>query len=108
MNSVLDTVKKMLGISKDYEHFDPDIIICINTSLAYLNQIGFTSKEFCITDSSTTWDDIFGEDKSIQEIKSYIGLKTRLLFDPPSNGTVKEAIEKNISELEWRINVATE
>jgi hypothetical protein len=108
MDSVLDTIKKMLGITKDYEYFDQDIIVCINTALAYLNQIGFITNQSMITDSSTTWNDIFGDKMNVQEIKSYIGLKTRLLFDPPTNGTIKEAIDNNLSELEWRINIDSE
>lgn len=105
MDSVLTSVKKLLGIDENYTHFDSDIVMHINSALLALKQIGGMDEYRTIEDKSDSWSDILAEHSDVEAIKTYIGLKVRLNFDPPTNGAVKEAIEKNISELEWRINV---
>lgn len=105
MKSILISVKKILGIDESYTHFDRDLIIHINAVMLNLKQIGVIDEYRSIEDESTEWTEIFLEHPEVEAIKTYIALKVRLLFDPPTNGTVKEAIEKNINELEWRINV---
>ena len=104
--SILNDIKKCLGIAKDYTHFDQDIIIHINTFLEVLYQIGVGKKGFIITDSSSTWTDFLGSDSQrLPAVRTYVYLRVRLLFDPPSNSFVTDSLKKNADELEWRLNV---
>ena len=109
MDSILTSIKKMLGIAEEYTPFDVDIILHINSVFMILNQLGVgPSSGFRIEDDSATWSD-FTEDKlDVEAVKSYIYLKVRLLFDPPSSSAAMESINRLISELEWRLNVAAE
>lgn len=107
MESILNSVKKMLGSTPDYEYFDQDIIIHINSVFGILNQMGVgPANPFEIADATATWDQ-FIDDSRINMVKSYMYLKVRLLFDPPT-GSVLEAMNRQISELEWRLNVAVD
>lgn len=109
MESILTSIKKMLGISEEYEHFDADITMHINSVLMALTQIGVGSPDgFAISDKSATWKEFIPEDQLIEAVKSYTYLKVRLLFDPPSSGTIIESYNKLASEYEWRINVLVE
>lgn len=106
--SILDSTKKTLGLSPDYDVFDPDIIMHINTVFSFLNQIGVGPSEgFMIEDATTTWDQ-FITDSRLNSIKSYIYLRVKLLFDPPATSFVLSAMKEQIQELEWRINVYRE
>lgn len=106
MDSILTSIKKLLGITEDYEHFDPDIIMHINTVLVILNQLGVGDENgFAIEDKTATWQDFLGDDNRLNLIKSYVHLKVRLLFDPPQSSVVRDAINNMISELEFRISV---
>ena len=109
MDSILTSIKKMLGIAEEYTPFDIDIISHINSVFMILNQLGVgPSAGFRIEDDSATWSD-FTEDKlDVEAVKSYIYLKVRLLFDPPSSSAAMESINRLISELEWRLNMAAE
>lgn len=107
MDSILTSVKKMLGITEEYKHFDPDLIIHINSVLSILTQIGVgPSGGFAITDDSETWSSLTSNMAQLEFIKSYVYLKVKLLFDPPLTSSVIESINRQISELEWRIMVA--
>lgn len=109
MQSILTSIKKMLGIMEDDESFDSDIIMAINTALSTLTQIGVgPSTGFFISDANSFWDDFISDDPKMEFVKSYVHLKVRLLFDPPSSSAVMESIKQMISELEWRIQVAAE
>lgn len=110
MDSILTSVKKMLGIELDYEHFDPDILMAINSVFTILAQLGVGPEEgFVIVDDSATWNDFFGQGgKQIELVKSYIYLKTKLIFDPPTTGVLHEAMERQIQEFEWRLSIAAE
>ena len=104
MESILTSIKKLLGIGEEYEHFDQDIIIHINTVFGVLTQLGVgPSKGFSIKDASAIWDDFIPEGQNYEMIKTYVYLKVRLIFDPPLNSSVIESINRTISELEWRI-----
>lgn len=112
MESILTSIKKLLGITEDYEYFDTDIIIHINSIFSKLNQLGVGPKlPFKITGTLETWDMFMktwktGDDRQdIDMVKTYIYLKVRLLFDPPSNSSVAEAFKEQAAELEWRLNV---
>ena len=103
MDSVLNSIKKLLGIQESYTIFDADLIMHINSTFAMLNQIGIGPKEgFMIEDSYTTWDEYITQANESM-VKSYIYLKVRLLFDPPSNNSLIESINRQLSELEWRL-----
>lgn len=110
MDSILTSIKKMLGITAEYTHFDPDIIMHINTVFLTLAQLGVgPSDGYSIEDDYATWSDFLPEgDKRFEAVKTYIYLKVRLVFDPPTSSAVIEAINRSIAELEWRLNVAAE
>ena len=103
--SILDSIKKLLGITSDYTIFDQDIIIHINTAFMTLRQIGVGPKEgFFIRSNSELWEDFSEDSKVIEAVKSYIYMKVKLVFDPPSSSSVIEIYNKNIEEIEWRLN----
>ena len=107
--SILTSIKKLLGIPEDYEHFDQDIIIHINSVFMILNQIGIGPTEgFTISDKTAVWSDFISDNKKIESVKTYVYMKVRLLFDPPLSSAVMDCINKVISEMEWRLNVAAE
>lgn len=107
--SILDYVKKMLGIQKDYTHFDPDVIYGINAAFAVLTQLGVGPEEgFMINDDTTVWNEFVSDTFRLSLIKPYIYLKTRLLFDPPSSSTLIDSINKTIAEYEWRLHVVSD
>lgn len=109
MESILTSIKKMLGIEDEYKHFDTDLIIHINSVLSILTQIGIGSTEFfSIKDASDTWFDFMGDDSRLDFVKSYVYLKVKLLFDPPQSSAVIESMNRMLSELEWRILVAAD
>lgn len=109
MESILTSVKKMLGIAEDYTHFDPDIIMHINSVFSILAQLGVgDSTGFSISSSEETWEDFTGKYPLLNFVKSYMYLKVRLLFDQPSSSAVMDAMNRQISELEWRMNVAVD
>lgn len=108
-DSILDTVKKMLGIPQDYTQFDTDIVIHINSVLSILTQLGIGPNEgYSIKDNTSLWSDYIPDGKALSDIKTYVYLKVRLIFDPPSASSAVEAMNKLVSELEWRINVAAD
>lgn len=109
MESILTTIKKMLGIASDYTHFDTDIIIHINSIFMTLNQLGVGPKKPVVISSELeTWRDAFADITDAESIKTYTYLKVRMIFDPPSNSSVLEAMNRQASELEWRLNTQTE
>lgn len=110
MDSILTSIKKLLGIAEEYDHFDSDLIMHINSVFSILTQIGVGPSEgFTISDSYAVWSDFISEDnKNFEAVKSYIYLKVRILFDPPLSSAVMESMNRMISELEWRLNVAAE
>lgn len=110
MESILTSIKKLLGITEEYEHFDSDIIMHINSVFMILNQLGVGPENgFHITDKFATWTDYLPEDnKNFESVKTYVYLKVKLLFDPPMSSAVMEAMKQMISELEWRLNVEAE
>lgn len=106
-NSILTSIKKHLGLPEEYEHFDPDIIMDINTVFSILCQLGVGPKSgFKIEDKTTIWSDfITDDDPRLNMVKSYMEKKVQMLFDPPLSSSLSEAAKSAISELEWRLNV---
>ena len=105
MDSILTSVKKMLGIAEEYDHFDADLIMHINSVLTILGQLGVGPDEgFFIEDDGAEWTDCVPDMSNLQFIKTYVYQKVKLLFDPPQSASAIEALNRSISELEWRIN----
>lgn len=106
-DSILTSVKKLLGIPEDYDPFDKDVVMHINTVFFSLNQIGVGPPNgFVISDKTTTWGEYLTDSTNLEAVKSYIYLKVRLLFDPPISSIITESINRQITELEWRLSVA--
>ena len=107
--SILTSIKKLLGLEESYEYYDQDIIMHINSVLATLTQLGIGPADgFAITDKEAVWQDFIGNAKNLEAIRSYIYLKVRLLFDPPASSAVIESMNRQASEYEWRISVIAE
>lgn len=110
MESILTSIKKLLGITEEYEHFDADIIMHINTVLVTLNQLGVGPAEgFRICDALDTWEDFLGDNIILQgNVVTYVYLNVKMLFDPSLSSAVLAATERRISDLEWRITAMAE
>ena len=108
-NSILMSTKKMLGIEPSQTHFDPDLIIHINSVFMILNQMGVGPKEaYSISGPEDTWDEFEVSSEKYESVKSYMYLKVRSIFDPPTGSQVSTALNSAISELEWRLNFQRE
>lgn len=108
--SILTSIKKLLGIDKSYTHFDPDLIMHINSVFSILTQMGVgPANGFSITGSDEKWGDFNAENpEKFSLVKSYMHLKIKLLFDPPLSSAVIESINRQISEFEWRLFIAAD
>lgn len=104
-DSILKTIRIMLGPDVDYDAFDTDLIININSSLMTLMQLGVgPEKGFVVYDENQTWTDFIGDATNLESVKLYVYIKAKLIFDPPPNSFVVSAYEKQATELEWRLN----
>lgn len=109
MESILTSIKKLLGIEETDTHFDQDIIMHINTVLLFINQIGIgPTTGFVISDATKTWNDLLVDKLDLEAVKTYVYLKVRLIFDPPTSSYVIEALERSITEIEWRLTQQAE
>ena len=111
MESILTSIKKMLGIREDYESFDADIIMHINSVFMILSQLGVGPPDgFSIKDKSVTWDEYLpdSDEEKLSAVKSYMGQKVRMLFDPPTSSIVLESMNRITNELEWRLMTQAE
>ena len=107
--SILKSVKKVLGLEADYSAFDQDVLMHINSVFSVLQQIGVgPDTGFAIEDDTATWDTFLGTDPKLNMAKTYVWGRVRLLFDPPQNSFLKDSLEKQLLELEWRLNVNRE
>lgn len=105
-DSILDSIKKILGMPPEYDVFDTDLVIHINSVFGILAQLGVGPEGgFSISDNTTLWKAYLGNSKDLEMVKSYIALKVRLVFDPPTTGAVMDAMKEQIREYEWRLNV---
>ena len=108
-DSILDTIKSMLPGVVNTDAFDTELIIHINTVLNTLKQLGVgPSDGFMIDNPDATWADFLEDEQQLQQVKSYMYLRVRLLFDPPNSSTVLESFKEQIKEFEWRMNVEVE
>ena len=110
MDSILTSIKKLLGITAEYNQFDPDLIIHINSVFLILKQLGIGPEQgFSISGEYETWDQFLPEgSENFEAVKSYMYIKVKLLFDPPTSSAVMEAMNRIASEYEWRLNVEAE
>lgn len=109
MDSILTSIKNLLGIIEECTDFDQIIIMHINSVFSILNQLGVGPTDgFSIEDDSAVWSDFIGNDPRLSDVKSFVYLKVRMLFDPPLSSAVAESMNRLASELEWRINVAVD
>lgn len=107
--SILDEIKKLLGLPSDYDVFDLDIILHINSSFSTLNQLGIGPPAgYSIQSSDETWSEFIEDNLKINSVKTYIFIKVKLAFDPPSASHAGDALLKQSQELEWRLNVSVE
>jgi hypothetical protein len=108
--SILTTTKKLCGgIDENDTSFDDDMIVFINGVLFTLNQVGIGPAEgFAIKDKNDKWTDLIGDRTDLEGVKSYVYLKTRLIFDPPQSSFLLKAMQDQITEFEWRLNVQVE
>lgn len=110
MDSILNSIKKLIGMDPEYTQFDTDLIIYINSMFAILKQVGVGPENgFSISDDSATWDEYLPDyDKNFEFVKTYIQQRVKLVFDPPLTSSVLDAMKETIKELEWRLNIAGE
>ena len=108
-NSILATIKKMLGLDDDYTPFDMDVIMQINSALMKLTQLGIGPEEgFEICDYTSTWDDFLTNGIKLGGVQNYVYLQVKMLFDPPTNSYVLDAMKQQAEEIGWRLNVQAE
>ena len=106
--SILGTVRALIVGEEDSDDFDTDLIVHINSMFNFLTQCGVGPEEgFSISDDSAVWSD-FVEDKKLNMVKTYITLKTRLVFDPPTSSFVLSAMKEDVAEIEWRLKEQAE
>lgn len=107
--SILKSIRQRIGPSASYDVFDTDLIVNINTSFSRLCQLGVGPETpFRITGESEEWDDFQAEDKMMEEVKQYIYLKAKLIFDPPQSGTVIKMYQEETEKLEWLLKEVSE
>lgn len=107
LNRILDSIKIICDVSLEDDSFDKDLILYINSVFSILKQLGVSDKNFKLSSGKETWDEYLEDFKDIEDVKTYIGLKVKKMFDPPT-GSAMQAIDDVIKELEWRINVAVD
>lgn len=108
-DSILTSIKKLLGITEEYTHFDADVLMHINMAFMVLYQLGVgPSTPFSIEDASATWSDFLGDSIDLAGVKTYIYQKVKLVFDPPQSSAAITALKESIAELEWRLNVTVD
>lgn len=110
MDSILTSIKKLLGIAEEYEHFDPDIVMYINSAFSVLTQLGVGPEEgFRIEDANKTWSEFLYDDPRLEMVRTYVYLKVKVVFDSTTlTSAVIESMNRQINELEWRINVTVD
>ena len=108
-NSILRSTKKVLGLDDSYTVFDEDVIMHINSVFSILNQLGIGPIDgFRIEDATALWSDFLGDDLNLNSVKTYVFIRVKLLFDPPGTSYLITAMNEQIKELEWRLNVKRE
>lgn len=105
-DSILTSIKKLMGLTEEYDAFDQDILILINSVLFELEQIGVKAKDgFVLSDKTAVWSDYSDDDRLLNVLKPYIYMKTKLTFDPPTSSGALDSMNRIIDRFEWRINL---
>lgn len=99
---ILDDIKKQIGIVPGYDVFDDQLLMDINAAFATLHQLGVGPVEGFLVEKDTDWDEFVSTER-LNFIKSYVSMKVRVMFDPPSSSFALDALNKQIAEYEWRI-----
>lgn len=108
-DSILKSIRKVVGVGPEDDSFDIDLIMHINSVLSILHQLGIGPDEgFMIENEVPTWAQFIGDEKTLNPVKSYVYLRVRLLFDPPQNSFLVTSMENQVKEMEWRLNVRRE
>lgn len=108
-DSILMTIRKLVCGDPYADHFDTDLLVHINACFSILNQLGVGPENgFVVTDETQSWSSYIADNYILNMVKTYITLKVSLIFDPPLTSSVLEAMNKEISQLEWRLNVAVD
>ena len=108
-DSILMTIRKLVCGNPYADHFDTDLLVHINACFSILNQLGVGPKNgFVVTDETQSWSSYSDNDRILNMVKTYVTLKVKKIFDPPLTSSVLEAMDKEIKELEWRLNVAVD
>lgn len=108
LDSILTSIKKLLGITEYDDSFDTDVILDINSAITILNQLGVGVNGFIIRDKDPTWDEFLTNGEPLELVKTYIFIKVKLMFDPPASSTILESYERQAREYEWRLQVAAD
>lgn len=109
MESILTSIKKLIGITEEYTQFDVDIMIHINSAFGILRQLGVGPADgLRISGKEDTWDQFLQDKKKLELVKTYVYLKVKILFDPPLSSAVMDCINREISQCEWRLMVTAE
>ena len=107
--SILAETKKVLGLDESVVVYDQDVLMHINSAIGTLSQLGIgPTGGFEVEDATAKWSDFLSTDLHLSPVKTYVYLRVRLLFDPPSNSWTTTAMKQQIEELEWRLNVVRE
>ena len=105
-DSILTSIEKLMGLTEEYDAFDQDILILINSVLFELDQIGVKAKDgFSLNDKTVVWSDYSDDDRLLNALKPYIYMKTKLTFDPPTSSGALDSMNRIIDRFEWRINL---
>ena len=108
-DSILMTIRKLVCGDPYADHFDTDLLVHINACFSILNQLGLGPENgFVVTDETQSWSSYISDNYILNMVKTYVTLKVRVIFDPPLTSSVLEAMNKEISQLEWRLNVAVD
>ena len=108
-DSILMTIRKLVCGDPYADHFDTDLLVHINACFSILNQLGVGPESgFVVTDETQSWSNYSDNDRILNMVKTYVTLRVKKIFDPPLTSSVLEAMDKEISELEWRLNAAVD
>lgn len=109
IQSILESTKKALGLHREIEDFDPELVMFINSAFAKLQQLGVgPSQGFEISGYDEVWDDFIQHKEMLNDVKVFVYLQVRFVFDPPSIATLNNALSEQLKEVTWRINTKRE
>lgn len=105
IDSILDSIKRMLNVDSQDTSFDGELLIFINGALMFINALGVGPAGYKITDKENTWDEFLLDRTDLEAVKTNVYLRVRLVFDPPQNSFLVTAIKEQIAESNWYIEL---